>query len=50
MRVLGLDVGDVLIGVAVSDPLRIIAQGLASIRRSDIGEDVEAIKRYANQY
>ncbi len=31
MRILGLDVGDVLIGVAVSDPMRIIAQGLDSI-------------------
>ena len=50
MRILGLDVGDVLIGVAVSDPSRTIAQGLASIRRAALKEDMEAIKRLVDQY
>jgi putative Holliday junction resolvase len=50
MRVLGLDVGDVLIGVAVSDPSRTIAQGLTSITRADLKADVEAVKRLVNQY
>jgi putative Holliday junction resolvase len=50
MRILGLDVGDVLIGVAVSDPLRIVAQGLVSITRVVLKEDVEAVKRLVNQY
>lgn len=35
MRILGLDVGDKTIGVAISDPLGITAQGLEVIRRSD---------------
>lgn len=50
MRILGLDVGDVLIGVAVSDPSRIIAQGLASITRVDTREDGEAIKHLADEH
>jgi putative holliday junction resolvase len=50
MRVLGLDVGDVLIGVAVSDPSKIIAQGLASVRRKGIKEDVEAVQHLVKQH
>ena len=50
MRVLGLDVGDVLIGVAISDPLRIIAQGLESIKRADTKSDVNAVRHLVNQY
>jgi len=50
MRILGLDVGDVLIGVAVSDPSGTIAQGLISITRADLKEDVEAVRRLINQY
>jgi putative Holliday junction resolvase len=47
MRILGLDVGDVRIGVAVSDPLEVIAQPLTSIKRTSVREDVESIKRLA---
>jgi putative Holliday junction resolvase len=50
MRVLGLDVGDVLIGVAISDPSKIIAQGLDSIRRKNVKEDVEAIQHLLEYY
>ncbi len=50
MRILGLDVGDVLIGVAVSDPMRIIAQGLDSIKRVTPEKDVETIKRLVDEY
>ena len=50
MRILGLDVGDVLIGVAVSDPLKVVAQGLVSIARVDPKQDVEAIKLLADQH
>ena len=50
MRILGLDVGDVLIGVAVSDPMKIIAQGLDSIRRIEPKTDVGTIKRLVDQY
>jgi len=50
MRVMGLDIGDVLIGVAVSDPSRTIAQGLISITRTGLKEDVEALERLVKQY
>ena len=50
MRILALDVGDVRIGVAVSDPLRVIARGLASITRANTKEDVKAINDLANQH
>jgi len=50
MRLLGFDIGDVLIGVAVSDPDGIIAQGLDSIRRTNIKKDVEAIISLIKEY
>lgn len=50
MRLLGLDIGDVLIGVAVSDPSGIIAQGLHSIRRIGIKKDIEAIINLITEY
>lgn len=50
MRILALDVGDVRIGVAVSDPLRVIARGLESITRINAKEDVKAVNDLANQH
>ena len=35
MRIMGLDLGSKTVGVAVSDPLLITAQGLEIIRRKD---------------
>jgi len=45
-----LDVGEVLIGVAVSDPSEIIAQGLDSIRRVNLKKDAETIKNLVNEH
>jgi len=42
MRILGLDLGDKRIGIAMSDPLCVIAQGLNNIDR--VG-DIETIKK-----
>ena len=42
--VLGLDYGDVRIGVAVSDPLMMIAQPLTIIRCTNEKRDLEAIR------
>ena len=42
-RIVGLDVGDVRIGVAVSDPLRLIAQPHSVITRSNPENDVTAV-------
>lgn len=44
MRILGLDVGDRTIGVAVSDELGWTAQGLEVIRRSDWENDVKRLR------
>jgi putative holliday junction resolvase len=50
-RILGLDVGSKTIGMAVSDPLGITAQGLETIRRqnrrSDYGQLKEVILKYS---
>jgi len=43
MRVLALDVGDVRIGLAVSDPMGIIANPLETYRRQTPKKDIEYI-------
>ena len=48
-RVLGLDVGDKTIGVAVSDPLGITAQGLTTIQRVSNKKDYLAIEELIKQ-
>ncbi|MDD5424302.1 MAG: Holliday junction resolvase RuvX [Candidatus Omnitrophica bacterium] len=50
MRVLGLDFGEKRIGVAVSDPLGIIAQGVTVIERKNIEEDLKAINAIISEY
>ncbi len=42
MRVLGLDLGDRRVGVAVSDPLGLTAQGLPTLTRNDLTLDAIA--------
>ncbi len=49
-RFLGLDVGEKTIGVAVSDPLGLTAQGLATIQRTSNKEDFEKVKGYIDEY
>lgn len=43
MRIMALDVGDKRIGVALSDPLKITAQGLTTYHRTILKEDVAGI-------
>ncbi|MBU5484941.1 Holliday junction resolvase RuvX [Clostridium sp. MSJ-11] len=50
MRILGLDVGDKTIGVAISDPLGFTAQGITTIKRRGIERDIEEIKSICSQY
>lgn len=50
MRILGLDVGDRTIGVAVSDPLGFTAQGITTIRRKNIEKDLEELKKICEEY
>lgn len=49
-RVLGLDVGSKTIGVAVTDPLGITAQGLETIRRKNKRLDFEQLGRLVRNY
>lgn len=49
-RYLGLDVGEKTIGLAISDPLGLTAQGLTTIRRSGNKVDYEKIKEYIDEY
>lgn len=49
-RILGLDVGSKTIGLAVSDPLGITAQGLPTIRRQNKRLDFEALERVIRDY
>jgi len=49
-RVLGLDVGSKTIGLAVSDPLGITAQGLETIRRKNKRRDFEQLEKLIRQY
>ena len=49
-RVLGLDVGSKTIGIAISDPLGITAQGLDTIRRKNKRQDFERLGCLIQQY
>lgn len=49
-RVLGLDVGSRRIGVAVSDPLGITAQGLETLQRRTKRHDFEHLQRVIREY
>lgn len=49
-RIMGLDVGDKTIGVAVSDPLGITAQGVTTIRRIGIKKDLEELEGLIDEY
>ncbi|MEK6776406.1 MAG: Holliday junction resolvase RuvX [bacterium] len=50
MRILGLDVGDKTIGVAVCDELGITAQALKTIRRKAISSDLNALDEIIREY
>ena len=49
-RIMALDVGSRRIGVAVSDPLGITAQGLDTIQRQNKRRDLEALRRLLSEY
>lgn len=50
MRILGLDIGDRTIGVAVSDPLGFTAQGITTIRRKNEEIDIKELKKICDEY
>ena len=50
MRILGLDVGNKTVGVAVSDPLGVIATGVTTIERVGIRKDTGKVIDYIKEY
>jgi putative holliday junction resolvase len=50
MRAMGLDVGDKTIGVSISDPLGIIAQGIKTISIGEDNSGLEEIDSLVKQY
>ncbi len=49
-RLMGLDVGDKTIGVAVSDLLMITAQGVTTVKRTNIKNDINELKKIIKEY
>lgn len=49
-RIMGLDLGDKTIGVALSDPLGWTAQGLETIKRLDIKKDLQRLEEIIKEY
>lgn len=50
MRILGLDVGDKTIGVALSDELGWTAQALEVIQRKGLSQDIKRVKEILIEY
>lgn len=50
MRLMGLDVGNKTIGVALSDPLGWTAQGLEVIRRKGLERDLQRLAEIIQEY
>lgn len=50
MRILGLDLGEKKIGVAISDELGLTAQGIDVIERKNDGKDIDKICEIISEY
>ncbi len=50
MRIMALDVGSKRIGVALSDPLKITAQGLETFQRTTLEEDIRGLWQLIDQH
>ena len=50
MRVLALDVGGRRIGVAISDPLQVLARSLKVLQRASMEEDLAAIAELVSEW
>ena len=50
MRILGLDIGDRTIGVALSDPLGFTAQGVTTIKRRGMEKDIDELRSVCEKY
>ena len=50
MRIMALDVGSKRIGVALSDPLKITAQGLQTFQRTTLEEDIKGLWQLIDEH
>jgi putative Holliday junction resolvase len=50
MRTMGLDIGSHTIGIAISDELGITAQGLKTLKRKSMEEDLKEVEAIVNQF
>ena len=50
MRIMGLDVGDKTIGIAISDALLLTAQGKTTLKRSAFSAEVRELRSLAEEY
>jgi putative Holliday junction resolvase len=50
MRIMGLDVGEKRIGIAISDPMGWTAQGHSVLQRSDLETDLQEIRQISKDY
>lgn len=50
MRIIGLDVGEKTIGIALSDPLMLTAQSYKTIMRVGMKKDIEEILKIMDEY
>ena len=50
MRILGIDYGDARVGIAVSDPLRLTAQGIKTLPNKVFDKMLESLDEIYNEY
>lgn len=50
MRIMGLDVGEKTIGIAVSDELGWTAQGIETLKRKSLNEDISHLEKRIQEY
>jgi putative Holliday junction resolvase len=50
MRILGLDIGTKTIGIAVSDELSLIAQGLFTLKRKGLQSDIRELEKLIEEH
>ncbi|ACB85350.1 Holliday junction resolvase RuvX [Natranaerobius thermophilus] len=50
MRIMGFDLGEATIGVAVSDALQLTAQGKTVIKRQSLEKDIEQVTKLIEDY
>lgn len=50
MRIMGLDVGEKRIGIAVSDPMGWTAQGHSVLQRRSLAEDLKSLRKICEEY